>query len=384
MDVKPHGNRSKSPRASAQGSRYVSAASPSKNKTKTKFAKPKHLKRKLEVLAPDDPRHQQLLGTLTSWEQQKQEYIGTKIGTSVASKSVLPPVERRVSFDPPKKTAKLPDPIKTASPAEKANDMSDNKPTRQRGQRRRGRKDTSGATEVSEATTTPTSGTTTATSAVVAGADTESKPCVSETVQSSAVREPKRRSIKRQGDPRYCVGRKPVTDFEVGSKHDGKVVYVKPFGIFIDIGCHSDAFCHVSRLSDEFVENPLTMFQPGDDIKNVRIVETDRQKKRITVSLQSEKRIEDEKISLESRLDRKKKRRTSGPNKPTVSANEKRPQRSLPSDGPATGDSMSDHTLGTSQTAHSSVEENSAKELKRQQKLERRAARREQQQLGDQ
>ena len=41
---------------------------------------------------------------------------------------------------------------------------------------------------------------------------------------------------------RRCIGRKPVTDFVVGQTYTGKVVYIKPFGVFLDIGCHSDAF----------------------------------------------------------------------------------------------------------------------------------------------
>ena len=299
------------------------------------------------------------------------------------AKSAPVPRPETLRIDPPPKAVKSPDPpINKEAPDKKASDESDDKPTRQRGQRRRGRKDTSKTLDVVEAATAATSPTA-GTSPVAIGKDTEVPSSVSDTIQVSAMREPKRRSIKRQGDPRYCVGRKPVTDFEVGSKHDGKVVYVKPFGIFIDIGCHSDAFCHVSRLSDDFVENPLAMFQPGDDIKNVRIVETDRQTKRITVSLQSEKRIDDEKTSLEARLDRKKKRRTSGPSRPSVGRNEKRPQRPLPSEGLAMGDSAIERSAGTFMIARQAVEEepvNSTKELKRQQKLERRAARREQQQ----
>jgi predicted RNA-binding protein with RPS1 domain len=104
---------------------------------------------------------------------------------------------------------------------------------------------------------------------------------------------------------RYCVGRKPVTDFVVGQSYAAKVVYMKPFGVFFDIGCHSDAFCHISRLSDDYVENPEQLFQLSDQVPAVRIIEVDRKTKRITVSLQSQARIDDEKASLEARLRRK-------------------------------------------------------------------------------
>jgi len=112
-----------------------------------------------------------------------------------------------------------------------------------------------------------------------------------------------------KGKKRYCLGRKPVSDFTIGQSHVAKVVYVKPFGVFFDIGCHSDAFCHVSRLSDDFVESSESMFKEGDDVPNVRIVEIDRRAKRITVSLQSEARIEDERKSIDARKSRKEKKR---------------------------------------------------------------------------
>jgi transcriptional accessory protein Tex/SPT6 len=82
---------------------------------------------------------------------------------------------------------------------------------------------------------------------------------------------------------------------------------VKPFGIFIDIGCHSDAFCHVSRLQDGFVESSENVLKEGDEV-NPRVVEVDRKQKRLTVSLQSDERIEDEKNSVVARQARNEKR----------------------------------------------------------------------------
>ena len=106
---------------------------------------------------------------------------------------------------------------------------------------------------------------------------------------------------------RYCQGRRPVTDFVVGQSYPGKVVYVKPFGIFLDINCHSDAFCHVSRLCDDHVESPEALFQPGDVVPAVRVLEVDRERKRITVSLQSESMREQELESIQARKHRKEK-----------------------------------------------------------------------------
>lgn len=86
---------------------------------------------------------------------------------------------------------------------------------------------------------------------------------------------------------RRGIGRKPVTDYKVGQSYSGKVVYAKSFGVFFDIGCHSDAFCHVSQLSDQFIESPFESFPVGQMIENsIRVVAIDRRKKRLTVSLQ--------------------------------------------------------------------------------------------------
>lgn len=126
------------------------------------------------------------------------------------------------------------------------------------------------------------------------------------TTEQGSTRKKKDENDKKN-DGRYCIGRKPCTDFVVGKSYRAKVVYVKPFGIFLDIGCHSDAFCHVSRLSDDYIEHPHDHFKEGDEIPSVRIVEVDRHNKRLTVSLQSEARIVDEKASIEARLKRKEK-----------------------------------------------------------------------------
>ena len=96
---------------------------------------------------------------------------------------------------------------------------------------------------------------------------------------------------------RRCLGRKPVTEFKVGEKYSGKVVYVKPFGAFIDIGCHSDAFCHVSRVRDGRVDDIKRVLSEGTDVV-ARVVDVDRRAKRITVSLQSDARAEDELKSM--------------------------------------------------------------------------------------
>ncbi len=87
--------------------------------------------------------------------------------------------------------------------------------------------------------------------ASTAGPESENTITVSRTANHEETIVPS----KKQVDTRRCIGRKPVTDFVIGNTYKGKVVYVKPFGAFIDIGCHSDGFVHVSRVHDGFVED---------------------------------------------------------------------------------------------------------------------------------
>lgn len=128
-----------------------------------------------------------------------------------------------------------------------------------------------------------------------------------EKTENEAPKSDPTKKTKKEDDKRRCIGRKPVSDFVIGQRYKGNVVYVKPFGIFIDIGCHSDAFCHVSRLQDGFVESSENVLKEGDEV-NPRVVEVDRKQKRLTVSLQSDERIEDEKNSVVARQARNEKR----------------------------------------------------------------------------
>jgi len=111
-------------------------------------------------------------------------------------------------------------------------------------------------------------------------------------------------------DERRCIGRKPLTDFLIGQKYSGKVVYVKPnLGIFVDIGCHSDAFVHISRASDEYIESIEDIFKVGDELNdNIRIVDINRRNKKITASLQSGDKILIEEKSNEAWKNRRKDR----------------------------------------------------------------------------
>ena len=151
---------------------------------------------------------------------------------------------------------------------------------RQRGRKRKGREDTEAAVKATKGT--PDTKGKTKTTGDASEAESESKP-----------------QYDKDNDTRRCKGRKPVTDFVIGQKYPGTVVYMKPFGVFFDIKCHSEAFCHVSRLTDGFVKRPEDVLQIGQEV-SARVVDIDREQKRITVSLQSDARAEDELKSIES------------------------------------------------------------------------------------
>lgn len=305
-----------------------------KTSKEKKFKKPKHLKRKLEALAENDKEgRDRLLQEQNAWNRRKKgkldvaaveseatgyrdrvvethnvtrlnekedkvvqkskaEAIIEQPSASVVASSVIGhDLADKVKEKDDEVRQKLDDTDSDVDSASSAEQV----PRRRRGRRRQGRKDTSA--QVTEERTEGRQDT---------PAEEAAPPSSQNATRHDSKREEKK---KNKDDNRYCIGRKPVTDFVVGEYYSGKVVYVKPFGIFLDIGCHSDAFCHVSRLCDDFVESPDSLFQSGDVLPRVRVVEIDRRQKRITVSLQSEARLADEKASMEAWSKRKKKGR---------------------------------------------------------------------------
>jgi transcriptional accessory protein Tex/SPT6 len=83
----------------------------------------------------------------------------------------------------------------------------------------------------------------------------------------------------------YCHGRKPVTDYEVQKTYPATVKYIKPtLGAFFDMGCHSDAFCHISEVADTFVKD-VNEVLTVDMVVQATVLEVDRIRKRLTITL---------------------------------------------------------------------------------------------------
>ena len=375
-------------------------------KTKSKIKKPKHLKRKIEKLSAEgaEEQRQKLLNEMNEFEARKSAMAKPKRqkpNAPVAIPCPSPGVQQsvvvesygQISEETPQQGQMTVDSLKSAPTAESAigaeepaekkekntvdnaredesgsdSDVSLKDATRrQRGRRRRGRKSTDEQTKALQ----------------------DSQPIDSETkktrvktqipsnnsaeVPDSEPKSDPTKKTKKKDDKRRCIGRKPVIDFMIGQRYSGKVVYTKPFGAFIDIGCHSDAFCHVSRVQDDFVESIDDALSIGQEV-SARVVEVDRKAKRITVSLQSDARIDDERASVKARRERKEKQAKGEPSSAT----------SVLSD---TGNNESAHVVTPVQTQHNApapvppMNESTMTpaELKRARKLARRAARREQ------
>ncbi len=62
---------------------------------------------------------------------------------------------------------------------------------------------------------------------------------------------------------------------------------VSDFGAFVDIGVHQDGLVHKSQMADKFVKHPLDIVKVGD-IVEVRILDVDLKRKRISLSMKKE------------------------------------------------------------------------------------------------
>ena len=77
-----------------------------------------------------------------------------------------------------------------------------------------------------------------------------------------------------------------IDDLSEGMTLTGTVRNVVDFGAFVDIGVHQDGLVHISRLSDRYVKHPSDVVKTGD-VVSVRVVEVDRKRNRIALSMKS-------------------------------------------------------------------------------------------------
>ncbi len=75
-----------------------------------------------------------------------------------------------------------------------------------------------------------------------------------------------------------------IKDLKIGMILQGVVRNIVDFGAFVDIGVHHDGLIHISAMSKKFIKTPLEIVSIGDIIK-VTIIELDKDKQRISLSL---------------------------------------------------------------------------------------------------
>lgn len=97
--------------------------------------------------------------------------------------------------------------------------------------------------------------------------------------------------LKKGRDPREEL-EQPILRSDILSMEDlkpgmiltGTVRNVIDFGAFVDIGVHQDGLVHISEISDKYIKHPTEVLSVGD-IVNVRILDVDSKKKRISLSM---------------------------------------------------------------------------------------------------
>ena len=82
---------------------------------------------------------------------------------------------------------------------------------------------------------------------------------------------------------RFDENIKDLNDVQAGMILNGVVTNVTKFGAFVDLGVHQDALIHISQLSNTYIQDPSEVVAVGDLVK-VKVLEVDRERRRIAVS----------------------------------------------------------------------------------------------------
>ena len=75
-----------------------------------------------------------------------------------------------------------------------------------------------------------------------------------------------------------------IDDLVEGMVLPGIVTNITNFGAFVDIGVHQDGLVHISQLADKYVSDPTQVVKLHQHVM-VRVVEVDRKRKRIALSM---------------------------------------------------------------------------------------------------
>ena len=75
-----------------------------------------------------------------------------------------------------------------------------------------------------------------------------------------------------------------IDDLQVGVKLAGTVRNITQFGAFIDIGLKQDAMVHISKISKNYIKNPLDVLSVGQ-IVDVYVIDVDKQRGRVALAM---------------------------------------------------------------------------------------------------
>lgn len=75
-----------------------------------------------------------------------------------------------------------------------------------------------------------------------------------------------------------------VKDLKEAMICPGVVTNVTNFGVFVDIGVHQDGLVHISELSNQFVSDPRSVVNVGDQIQ-VKVLKVDSEKNQISLTM---------------------------------------------------------------------------------------------------
>ncbi len=78
-----------------------------------------------------------------------------------------------------------------------------------------------------------------------------------------------------------------IDDLTIGMKLDGTVRNVVDFVAFVDIGLKNDGLVHISKLSKNYVKNPMDVVSVGDVVK-VTVIGIDKERGKIQLSMRED------------------------------------------------------------------------------------------------
>ncbi|MCU4165985.1 Tex family protein [Carboxylicivirga caseinilyticus] len=82
----------------------------------------------------------------------------------------------------------------------------------------------------------------------------------------------------------FAEGIYSIDDLHEGMELPGLVTNITKFGAFVDVGVKQDGLVHISQLSNQYVSDPSQVVKLQQQVK-VRVLEVDRQRKRIQLSM---------------------------------------------------------------------------------------------------